>query len=284
MKSTIDTPAATATANDQQTPGIGRVGNYRWTICALLFFATTINYLDRQVVGLLKPALESQFGWTESDYAAIVMAFTASYALGMLLFGRLIDKIGTRLGYSISIVLWSLAAMLHAAARTTFGFGVARAALGLGEAGNFPAAIKTVAEWFPKKERALATGIFNSGANVGAVAAPILIPWLMGAYGWEEAFIITGALGFVWLIFWLIFYQIPDKQKRLGEAEFAYINSDQEPVTVEQQTTPGVKWGALLGYRQTWVFIVGKFLTDPIWYFFLFCLPAYYIKIKLIGL
>lgn len=255
------------------------MGGYRWTVCALLFAATTINYLDRQVVGLLKPALESQFGWSESDYAFIVMAFTASYALGLLLFGRLIDKIGTKLGYALSIVLWSIAAMAHAAARTTLGFGIARAGLGLGEAGNFPAAIKAVAEWFPKKERALATGIFNSGANVGAVAAPILIPWLLGAYGWEEAFIITGAIGFIWLLFWWIFYEIPEKQKRLGQAEFAYIHSDQEPVIQENQSTKPLSWGALLGYRQTWTFIVGKFLTDPIWYFFLFWLPAYFSSI-----
>jgi ACS family hexuronate transporter-like MFS transporter len=252
-----------------------RIGSYRWTICALLFFATTINYLDRQIIGLLKPALEQQFNWTETDYGSIVMAFTASYALGMVIFGRIIDRIGTKMGYSISIVVWSVAAMAHAAARSTFGFGVARAALGLGESGNFPAAIKTVAEWFPKKERALATGLFNSGANVGAVVAPILVPWMLGAYGWEEAFIATGAVGFVWLIFWLIYYEIPARQKRLSQPEYEYIHSDNEDAGVEADKTP-VKWGKLLFVRQTWVFIVGKFFTDPIWYFFLFWLPSYF--------
>ncbi|GHA76338.1 MFS transporter [Pontibacter akesuensis] len=252
-----------------------KIGSYRWTICFLLFTATTINYLDRQVVGILKPVLEEQFSWTESDYAAIVTAFTASYALGMVVFGRIIDKIGTKMGYSLSIVVWSLAAMGHAIARTTFGFGVARAALGVGESGNFPAAIKAVAEWFPKKERALATGLFNSGANVGAIAAPLLVPWIVVNYGWEEAFIITGAVGFIWLIFWLIFYEIPSKQKRLGKGEFDYIHSDHDEAPAEDNEKP-LKWGKLLFIRQTWVFIVGKFFTDPIWYFFLFWLPSYF--------
>lgn len=252
-----------------------KIGTYRWTICALLFFATTINYLDRQVVGILKPVLEQQFNWTESDYAAIVTAFTASYALGMVVFGRIIDKIGSKMGYSLSIVVWSIGAMAHALAKSTFGFGVARVALGLGESGNFPAAIKTVAEWFPKKERALATGLFNSGANVGAIAAPIIVPLIVAAYGWEEAFIITGAVGFVWLVFWLILYEIPAKQKRLGQAEYDYIHSDNEEVPAEENEKP-MKWSRLLFIRQTWVFIVGKFFTDPIWYFFLFWLPSYF--------
>lgn len=254
---------------------IEKVGKYRWTICALLFTATTINYLDRQIIGLLKPALESQFGWTESDYGAIVMAFTASYALGMVVIGRFIDKVGTKLGYAVSVVVWSVAAMFHAAAKSTFGFGVARAALGVGEAGNFPAAIKTVAEWFPKKERALATGVFNSGANVGAVVAPIMVPWILGVYGWKEAFIITGAIGFIWLIFWWIYYEIPEKQKRLKKAEYEYINSDNEEPVSEEAEKP-VKWMKLIKVRQTWAFIVGKFMTDPIWYFFLFWLPSYF--------
>ncbi len=256
-------------------PETVKKGNYRWVICALLFAATTINYLDRQIIGLLKPALEQEFNWTESDYGGIVMAFTASYAIGMVVFGRVIDRIGTKLGYSISIVVWSLAAMFHAAARSTVGFGVARAALGIGEAGNFPAAIKTVAEWFPKKERALATGLFNSGANVGAVVAPILVPWVLGAYGWKEAFIITGAVGFIWLIFWLIYYEVPQKQKRLGVQEYNYIHSDKEDEAPEVSGKP-VSWAGLLFMRQTWTFIFGKFLTDPIWYFFLFWLPSYF--------
>lgn len=253
-----------------------KIGSYRWTICALVFAATTINYLDRQVVGILKPVLEQQFSWTESDYGAIVTAFTASYALGMVVFGRIIDKIGTKMGYSLSIVVWSLAAMAHAAARSTFGFGIARAALGIGESGNFPAAIKTVAEWFPKKERALATGLFNCGANVGAIAAPLLVPWIVALYGWEEAFILTGAVGFVWLVAWIIFYEIPSKQKRLGKAEYDYIHSDNEEETPDEVKEKPMKWGRLLFIRQTWVFIVGKFFTDPIWYFFLFWLPSYF--------
>ncbi|AKD05469.1 membrane protein [Pontibacter korlensis] len=251
------------------------MGSYRWTVCALVFAATTINYLDRQVMGILKPVLEQQFSWTESDYAAIVTAFTASYALGMVVFGRIIDRIGTKMGYSVSIVVWSLGAMAHAIAKSTFGFGVARVALGVGESGNFPAAIKTVAEWFPKKERALATGLFNSGANVGAIAAPLLVPLIVAAYGWEEAFIITGAVGFVWLVLWLIFYEIPSKQKRLGKGEYDYIHSDNEEVLAAGSEKP-IKWGRLLFIRQTWVFIVGKFFTDPIWYFFLFWLPSYF--------
>lgn len=249
--------------------------NYRWVIVALLFFATTINYLDRQVIGLLKPVLEKEFHWTEADYGRIVMAFSAAYAVGLLVFGRIIDKIGTKLGYTISIIVWSVAAMFHAVAKSTFGFGVARAVLGLGESGNFPAALKGVAEWFPKKERAFAAGIFNSGANVGAVVAPIMVPWILGLYGWEEAFIITGAIGFIWLIFWLIFYEIPSKQKRLSKEEYDYIHSDSEEQLDNQNTTP-VKWTKLFGFRGTWAFLLGKFLTDPIWYFFLFWLPSYF--------
>jgi len=252
-----------------------KVGNYRWGVVALLFFATTINYLDRQIIGLLKPTLEAQLHWTEVDYSKIVMIFTASYAIGLLLFGNFIDKIGTKLGYTISLVVWSLAAMGHALARTTLGFSVARSALGLGEGGNFPAAIKTVAEWFPKKERAFATGIFNSGANIGAVVAPILVPWILGVYGWQMAFIITGAIGFVWLVFWLIFYEIPSRHKKLRKAEYDFIHSEPEEVVVADSGEK-VKWINLLGIRQTWVFVAGKLLTDPVWYFFLFWLPSYF--------
>ena len=250
-----------------------RISNFRWTVVALLFFATTINYLDRQIIGLLKPTLERELNWTETDYGSIVMAFSAAYALGLLLFGRLVDKIGTKLGYTISVVWWSIAAIFHAAATTTLGFGIARAALGLGEAGNFPTAIKAVAEWFPKKERALATGIFNSGANIGAVVAPIMVPWILGHYGWKEAFIITGAIGFIWLIFWWFMYEIPARKKTITKAEFDYIHSDDEPAVANE--TP-VKWSRLFGIRQTWTFIFGKFLTDPIWWFFLFWLPSYF--------
>ena len=249
------------------------IGNQRWIVVALLFFATTINYIDRQVIGLLKPTLEVEFGWSEKDYANIVMAFTAAYALGLLVFGRIIDKIGTKMGFSISIVFWSIAACLHGVVKTTFGFGVARAALGLGESGNFPAAIKTVAEWFPKKERALATGIFNSGANIGAVFAPILVPTILALYGWQEAFIITGAIGFVWLIFWVYYYEIPTRHKKVTEAELAHIHSDNEEDTSNEKP---ITWGTLFRVRQTYVFIAGKLLTDPIWWFFLFWLPSYF--------
>ncbi|MGV3503851.1 MAG: MFS transporter [Adhaeribacter sp.] len=256
-------------------PQIGTTtGNYRWAICALLFFATTINYLDRQVIGLLKPTLEKEFNWTEIDYGNIVMVFAACYALGYVIFGNFIDRIGTKLGYSISIVVWSIAAMAHAAVTSTFGFIVARGALGLGEAGNFPAAVKAVAEWFPKKERALATGIFNSGTSIGAVIAPILVPWILGVYGWQEAFLITGAIGFIWLVFWWFMYEIPSRHKKLTQTEYEYIHSDNEQAL--QEGSAKLKWSQLLGIRQTWVFIGGKLLTDPIWWFFLFWLPSYF--------
>ncbi|TCK83290.1 MFS transporter [Albibacterium bauzanense] len=251
-----------------------KVGNYRWVICALLFFATTINYIDRQVIGLLKPTLEVEFNWTEVDYGYIVMVFAAMYALGYVLFGTFIDKVGTKVGYAVSVSVWSIAAMLHAVARSTVGFGFARGLLGLAEAGNFPAGVKAVAEWFPKKERALATGIFNSGTSIGAVAAPIIVPLILGAYGWYEAFWITGALGFVWLIFWWIFYEIPSKQKRLKQPEFEYIHSDAD--AGEEASPVKLKWGQLLRLKQTWVFVIGKVLTDPIWWFFLFWLPSYF--------
>jgi ACS family hexuronate transporter-like MFS transporter len=245
---------------------------YRWFICSLLFFATTINYLDRQVLGLLKPVLEKEFDWSEMEYSYIVMAFTASYAIGLVVFGSIIDKIGTKLGYTISVTAWSIAAMLHAAVKSSIGFGAARAALGLGESGNFPAAIKTVAEWFPKKERALATGILDSGSNIGACVAPVLVPWILGWYGWQEAFLITGALGFLWLIAWRIFYNVPAKEKRISPAEYAYIHSDQQ----QEATEPKLRWVQLFQLRQVWAFIAGKFFTDPIWYFFMYWLPSYF--------
>ncbi len=247
--------------------------SYRWRVVALLFCATTINYLDRQVLGLLKPTLEADFGWTESDFSHIVMAFQAAYAFSLIGFGAIIDKIGTKIGYVISVVVWSIAAMLHAVATGTFSFGFMRAILGLGEAGNFPVAIKATAEWFPKKERALATGIFNSGANIGAVVAPIMVPWILGAYGWQEAFLITGALGFVWLIFWWRYYELPAKQTRVNQAEYDYIHSDNEADTSKEAP---VKWLQLFKIRQTWAFVFGKMLTDPIWWFFLYWLPSYF--------
>lgn len=250
------------------------VGRYRWRVVALLFFATTINYIDRQVIGLLKPMLEIEFNWTESEYGRIVMIFSACYAVGLLIFGRFVDKVGTKVGYTVSIVVWSIAAVGHAFAKSTFGFAMARGWLGLGEAGNFPVAIKSVAEWFPKKERALATGIFNSGANIGAVAAPAIVPWLAGAYGWQQAFIWTGVIGFVWLAFWLVMYEIPSRHKKISKAEFDYIHSDQ--VAGDPAVKVKVPWIKLFGIRQTWAFLFGKLLTDPIWWFFLFWLPSYF--------
>jgi len=268
MKSTY-TPEALAT-------GIEQKPNFRWVIVALLFFATTVNYLDRAVISLLKDTLEVEFKWTESDYANIVIAFQTAYALGMLGMGRFIDKIGTKLGYALATFFWSIAAIAHALVTSTFGFFVARAALGITEAGNFPAAIKTVAEWFPKKERALATGIFNSGTNIGAIVAPLTVPFIAVSMGWQWAFIITGAFGFLWLFFWFALYEIPAKHKRLGKAEFDYIHSDKDEVQPADEIQ-GVKvpWFRLLAFKQTWAFVLGKFLTDPVWWFYLFWLPAF---------
>jgi len=251
------------------------MGKYRWTICSLLFFATTINYLDRSVISLLKPDLEIQFHWTEADYSYIVMAFQIAYALGMVSVGRLIDKIGTKLGYALTTIAWSLAAIGHALANGTIGFGIARAALGISEAGNFPAAIKTTSEWFPKKERAYATGIFNSGSNIGAIVAPLTVPWIAVKMGWQWAFILTGAIGFIWVVLWVFVYEIPAKNKRLSKEELAYINSDLDENPDAVESAPKTPWIKLLDYRQTWSFVVGKFLTDPVWWFFLFWLPAF---------
>lgn len=235
--------------------------NYRWLIVALLFFATTINYLDRQIIGLLKPTLEKEFNWSETDFAYIVMSFTASYAIGLLLFGWLIDKIGTKWGYVISVVVWSTAGMLHALARNVSSFALARTGLAIGEAGNFPAAMKAVAEWFPKKERALATGIFNAGTSFGVVTALLITPLILSYYGWQEAFWITGALGFVWLIFWLWIYKTPTNHKE-----------DNQEIAEEMP----IKWIKLFKMPQTWAFITGKLFIDPIYWFFLFWLPSYF--------
>jgi ACS family hexuronate transporter-like MFS transporter len=250
------------------------MGRFRWTIVALLFFATSINYIDRQVIGLLEPTLAKEFHWDNTTYGFINGIFQFFYAFGLLAFGWIVDKLGTKRGYTISITIWSLFAMAHALAKSTFGFTVARSGLGLGESGNFPSAIKSVAEWFPKKERALATGIFNSGANIGAVIAPIMVPWILGIYGWQMAFMITGALGFIWLVCWLLVYEIPSRKKGLTKEEFDYIHSDAEEVAGAD--TKPVSWKTLLKIRQTWAFIFGKFLTDPIWWFFLFWLPGYF--------
>lgn len=252
------------------------IGHYRWTICTLLFFATTINYLDRQVLGLLKPVIETEYNWSEQDYSYIVMAFTATYAIGLVVFGRVVDRIGAKTGYTISVTIWSIAAMGHALVSGTFGFGLARALLGIGESGNFPAAVKTVTEWFPKRERALATGIFDSGSNIGACVAPILVPWLLGVYGWQAAFLITGAIGFLWLIAWRVIYQQPEKHPKLSAKELEYIRIDDTLAESRDVPAEKVSWTKLFTLKPTWSFILGKFLTDPIWYFFLFWLPSYF--------
>jgi ACS family hexuronate transporter-like MFS transporter len=244
-------------------------GYFRWSVCALLFFAATVNYIDRQVIGILKPTLQDMYHWTEIDYSNIVFAFTAAYAIGLLLVGRIMDLLGVRKGFSLAVIVWSIAAMGHALARSVLGFGAARFALGLGESGSFPASIKTVAEWFPRKERALATGLFNSGTNIGAVVAPLVVPWLTIAYGWQWAFIATGALGFIWVITWWAMYSSPQEHPRISRAELAHIQSD--PPEAQSR----IEWQKLLPHRQTWAFAAGKFLTDPIWWVYLYWVPDF---------
>lgn len=259
-------------------PGISeKIGKYRWTICSLVFFATTINYLDRQVISLLKPTLEKEFSWSETDYSNIVIVFQFTYAIGMVVAGRIIDKIGTKLGYALTLIFWSIASILHAFATGTLSFMVFRGFLGITEAGNFPAAFKTTAEWFPRRERALAGGIFNSGTNVGAIVAPVVVPYIAINYSWQVAFIATGAIGFIWLIFWFLLYEVPAKHKKLTQAEFDYIHSDLKDPEPEAgaEEKPKASWSKLLQYKQTWAFVLGKFLTDGIWWFFLFWLPAF---------
>ena len=264
------------TINQQGDSISTKIGNYRWTICGLLFWATTINYLDRQVISLLKTTLTDEFKWDYGDYANIEIAFKIAYALGMLGAGRVIDKLGTKIGYGISAGLWSLAAVLHGVVTSTLGFIFARSFLGITEAGNFPAAVKTTAEWFPKKERAFATGIFNSGANIGAVIAPLSVPFIAKAYGWQWAFVITGAIGFLWLIAWFLLYEKPSKHPKLSAAEYDHIHSDKdEAVELETEKAVSIPWLKLLSFRQTWGFVLGKFITDPVWWFYLFWLPDF---------
>jgi MFS transporter, ACS family, hexuronate transporter len=258
------------TKQASDTLSIKPVGYYRWLICALLFFATAINYIDRQVFSILAPELQESIGWSEVEYGYIVFAFQTAYAIGLVGVGSLMDRLGTRRGFSIAIIFWSLAAMSHALARSAMGFGLARFALGLGESGNFPGAVKTIAEWFPKKERALATGIFNSGSNIGAIAAPLLVPMIAVSFGWQWAFILTGALGFVWLVFWRVLYRTPEQHPHLSSAELAYIQSDPSEPNVS------IPWARLLPHRQTWAFTLGKLITDPVWWFLLFWLPKYF--------
>ena len=286
MEKVLDKPVASA---DRTVAGAtARVGNYRWIVCGLLFLAATINYIDRQVIGILKPTLQQQYGWSEIDYADIVFSFQLAYAIGLLLAGRFIDRVGTRIGFAVAVLVWSLAAMAHAeAARygagaaallgvfglayapSVAGFIAARFALGIGEAGNFPASIKTVSEWYPVRERALATGIFNSGTNIGAVVTPLVVPWITVTYGWYWAFIATGALGFLWLALWLPMFAQPDRHPRVGAAELAHIRHDASPAM------PALPLRAILPHRQTWAFAIGKFMTDPIWWLYLFWVPDF---------
>jgi len=268
---------------------VPRVGYYRWIICALLFFAATINYVDRQVIGILKPTLQAEFGWSELDYGDIVFSFQLAYGIGFLIAGRVMDKLGTRLGFALAIVVWSVAAAGHAEAvvvgdamqplfafaglgyaTSVTGFIVMRFLLGLGEAGNFPAAIKTVAEWFPRRERALATGIFNSGTNIGALVTPIVVPWIVLSYGWYWAFVVTGLVGFVWLIAWLFLYAPPETHARVSQGELAYIRSD-----APEAAGRALPFRKLLPHRQAWAFALGKFLTDPVWWLYLFWIPDF---------
>ncbi len=248
-----------------------KIGNCRWRIVALLFFATTINYIDRQVIGILKPFISSDLGWSESDYGHIVTAFQIAYAVGLLMTGRFLDKLGTRLGYLWAVIVWSVAAIAHAAARGVGSFAFARAILGVGESANFPAAVKSVAEWFPKKERAFATGLFNSGSTVGAIIAPIIVSGITVTLGWRWAFVVTGALGFVWIIFWIAFYHTPAKHPKLSAAEFKYINQDDDDLVCDQN----MRWTELLRHKQTYALCTTRFISDWIWWFFLFWVPDF---------
>jgi len=245
-------------------------GQVRWLICALLFFAASVNYMDRQVIGLLKPTLQAQLGWTEEGYSNIVVAFQLAYGSSLLFIGKLIDRIGTRKGFSLAVLFWSISAMAHAAATSVLQFAVARFSLGIGEAGSFPASIKAVAEWFPKKERALATGIFNSGTNVGAIVTPLVVPWLTLRFGWRMAFIATGALGLLWIVAWLSLYRRPEESPLVSEGELALVQSDPEQITAT-----AVPWRTMLRLRQAWAVGLGKFFTDPIWFVYLFWMPDF---------
>src|SRR5437588_2030131 len=255
-----------------QTSTLPKPSHYRSVICALLFFATTINYVDRQVIGVRKQTLQGQIGLNEIDYSNVIFAFQLAYAIGLLFAGRILDRLGTRKGFSLSVLFWSLAAMAHALAHSVMGFGAARVALGFGEAGNFPASIKAVAEWFPRKERALATGIFNSGTNIGALITPLVVPWITRQWGWQWAFILTGALGFLWVGCWLAIYRQPENQPRLKPSELAYIRGDPADPTVR------IPWGNLLPHRQTWAFALAKFITDPVWWLYLFWIPDFFYR------
>lgn len=262
---------------ENQAP-LGKMGNYRWVICALLFLATTINYVDRQILALIKPILDVELKWTNEQYGDVQAAFQGAYAIGLLGFGWFIDRYGTKIGYAVSIAAWSVAAMAHALVGSVSGFFNARLALGLGEGGNFPSAIKATALWFPKKERALATSIFNSGTNVGAMIAPAIVPAIALKWGWQAAFVAAGIAGFLWLFLWIPFYNVPQKIRSLGAAENAHIHSDLDEQGTEQKGR--VSWFRLLTHKQTWSFVVAKFMTDPVWWFFLSWLPDYFKKTR----
>jgi ACS family hexuronate transporter-like MFS transporter len=280
--------------------------HFRWVVCLLLFLATTINYMDRQILGILAKQLQTEIGWSELQYSYIVMAFQTAYAIGLLSFGWFIDRWGTKKGYSLAILIWSVAAAFHATARTVFGFGVARFCLGLGESGNFPAAIKCVTEWFPRRERALATGLFNSGSNIGAIIAPVIVPWIALNWGWRPAFVILGGTGLLWIVLWLLLYERPERSKWASQAERDYILSDEKPTAASSAIPPhaaemvalaeaesgaaaaaeqagaavepitaGVSWKRLLGFRQTWAYIVPSAVVSPIWWFYLYWLPKF---------
>lgn len=261
-----------------ESPGSNSpIGRYRWLVCALLFFATTINYIDRQILSLVKPILDVELKWTNAEFGEVNAAFQAAYALGLLGFGAFVDRVGTKTGYAVSIFAWSVAAIGHAAAFSVRGFFLARVALGLGEGGNFPSAIKAVALWFPKRERAFATALFNSGTNVGAIVAPAIVPWLALNYGWHSAFVAAGIAGLCWLGLWLPLYEIPERVKRLRADELAHIRSDSEG---DDGNAGKMSWGSVLKHRQAWAFIVAKFMTDPVWWFFLIWLPDYFKKTR----
>jgi ACS family hexuronate transporter-like MFS transporter len=268
-KAIIDSPTNSDTLREPSSGS--RLGRVRWTVCAMLFVATSTNYMDRQVIAILKPTLQHSIGMTEVDYGYIVDAFQIAYAIGLLAAGRLIDKLGTRIGYMLVMIVWSVAAMGHALASTVLEFGFARFFLGLGESGNFPAAIKTVAEWFPKNERSLATGIFNSGANIGAILAPAIVPWVTLRWGWHAAFLSTGIFSVLWILWWFRYYSKPADHATLTSQELQHIYRE-----AAIDVGPSMPWRRLLRCRQTWGFSIAKFLTDPIWYFYLFWLPSYF--------
>ncbi len=257
-------------ATDQGPDGaVARVGRYRWIICALLFAATAINYVDRQMIGVLKPTLKAEFGWSESDFATIIFWFQLAYAIGYVGFGRIVDVLGARAGYVIAILIWTVSHMAHGLATSITTFAMARFGLGVGESGNFPAGIKAVTEWFPQRERAYAIGLFNAGANIGAIVTPLLVPFLVLTFNWRVAFYVTGVFGVLWLIAWLALYRHPDRHPHVSAAELAYIRQDPaDPVEP-------LPWARVATYRETWAFALGKFCIDPIWWFFLFWLPGY---------